>query len=159
MKIDFTKVIPISKMKGDSAQETEELKQYLKEAEEEINFYTWHDDIVESYFGMGVAGIFAIFLFKVATNREDVDEFSWVIVGDLPPIYITCECAPNPACALDGYIGAMEEWAEAAVANKSVGNLVPVNVDATPENGKLLQSRLKFLDENILVNYQADLKA
>lgn len=144
-------------MTGESAEERDSLRSYLQEAEDEINYYSWHDGIVNSYFGMGVGGIFAVFLFEILPNREEIDNFVWVIVGDLPSAYITCEEAPNPACALDGYIGAMEEWVEAAKSGKSVENLIPVNVHATPEYGEQLESRLKFLDEKILVNYKADL--
>ncbi len=144
-------------MSGESEEETESLNNYLREAEEEINFYTWHNGIANSYFGMGVGGIFAVFLFEVIPNREDIDKFVWVIVGDLTPAYITCEDAPNPACAFDGYIGAMEEWVEAAKFGKSVENLIPVNVPATPEYGAQLENRLRFLNERILINYKDDL--
>ena len=96
LNLDFSKVIPVSEMSGESEEETEDLRKYLREAEEEINFYTWHNGIVNSYFGMGVGGIFAVFLFEIIPNREDVDKFVWVIVGDLPSAYITCEEAPNP---------------------------------------------------------------
>jgi hypothetical protein len=157
MNLDFSKVVPTAEMGGGTDEETEELKAYLNEAESEINFYSWHDGIVRSYFGMGIGGIFAIFLFEILPNRKNVDNFVWVIVGDLPSAYITCETAPNPACALDCYICAMEEWVEAAKIGKSVENLIPVNVPATPENGLLLETRLKFLDEKILVNHKADL--
>ena len=157
MNIDFTKVVPVSEMQGQYQEEIESLRALLVEAEREINFYSWHDGIVKSFFGIGVGGIFGVFLFQILPNRDDVDDFVWVVVGDLPPAYITCEDAPNPACALDGYIGAMEEWVAAAKAGESVENLIPVNVPATPENGELLEARLRFLDERILVNYESDL--
>ena len=157
MNIDFSKVIPISKMVGETDDETEELKLYLCEAESEINYYSWHDGIISKYFGMGIGGVFAVFLFEIQPNQKEVDNYLWVIVGDLPPAYITCEEAPNPACALDGYIGAMEEWVDAAKTERSVENLIPVNVPATPENGVMLEKRLRFLDENILNKYKSDL--
>ncbi|MEO3683358.1 hypothetical protein ABHN84_13790 [Shewanella vesiculosa] len=159
MEIDFSKVIPVSDMKGQSDRETEELNAYLVEAIEEVDFYTWHDGILKSYFGLGIGGIYAVFLFEVAANREDVDNFIWVVVGDLLTAYITSECAPNPACALDGYIGAMEEWVEAALTGKSVKDLIPVNTLPTIANGKSLKTRLEFLDQNVLVNYQPDLES
>jgi len=139
MNLDFSKVVPIAEMGGESDEETEELKAYLLEAESEINFYSWHDGIVCSYFGMGVGGIFAIFLFEILPNRKSVDDYVWVIVGDLPPAYITCDNAPNPACALDCYICAMEDWVKAAKNGDSVENLIPVNIPASPENGALLE--------------------
>jgi len=90
-------------------------------------------------------------------TRPDVDEWVWVVVGDLPPTYLTCEDSPNPATALDAYIGAMSEWVEAAGSGKSVADLIPVNVPASPRNADLLGKRLAFLDSRILSRYQEDL--
>ena len=146
-------------MAGDSDEETALLNSHLEEAVEYLNFFSWHSGIKESYFGIGIGGIFSVFLFEITPNREDVDDYVWVIVGDIPPAYITCEDAPNPASALDGYIGAMSEWAEAALAGESVAELIPVNVPATPEAGENLKTRLEFLDSRVLAGYEDDLKA
>jgi hypothetical protein len=59
---------------------------------------------------------------------------------------------------LDGYIGAMSEWVDAASKGMSVAELIPVNVPATIENAELLRKRLDFLDQRVLVDYQEDLK-
>ena len=79
-------------------------------------------------------------------------------MGDLPPAYLTTEDCPNPAAALDGYIGAMMEWVHAAQNGESVADLIPVNVPATKENGDMLKTRLNFLDDRILKDYHNDLK-
>ena len=159
IEIDFNKVVPINMMFGESEEETKQLCEYLDEAKEYINYYSWHHGINNSYYGIGVGGIFAIFLFEIIPNREDIDNYVWVIVGDIPPAYITCEDAPNPACALDIYIGAMSESVQASIAGESVESLIPVNVPATPENGEMLKSRLEFLGEKVLSNYEKDLEA
>ena len=108
--IDFSKVTLSNQMFGESDEETKLLKEYFDEAAEYLNFYDWHSGIKESYFGMGIGGIFSVFLFEINPTREDVDDYVWVVVGDIPPAYITCENAPNPATAIDGYIGAMSGW-------------------------------------------------
>ena len=105
---------------------------------------------------MHFEGIIGIFLFQFVPNREDVDEWVWVIVGDLPPTYLTVDECPNPGAALDGYIGAMEEWVAAVEKGNSVAELIPVNVPATPENAIKLRSRLEFLDKKILSKYYED---
>ena len=156
--IDFSKLVPTSQMVGESDEETILLNSHLEEAVEYIEFYNWHSGINKSYFGMGVGGIFAVFLFEIIPNRKDIDDCVWVIVGDIPPAYITCEISPNPATALDSYIGAMSEWVEAALSGDSVAELIPVNVPATPEAGESLKTRLNFLDKNVLTRYEDDLK-
>ena len=115
-------------------------------------------EIKATYFGLSVSNILGIFLFEIVHSKKGGDDKVWVIVGDLPPAYITVEDdSPNPATALDSYIGAMERWIAAAKIGGNVEGLIPVNVPPTPENAKMLESRLQFLDREILSNYADDL--
>jgi len=52
---------------------------------------------------------------------------------------------------------AMQDWVEAAKAGRSVENLIPINVPPTPENAARIESRLRFLDKEILSKYADDL--
>src|SRR5882672_191257 len=143
VEVDISKVVPVALMKGDDAEETAGLRELLPEATNYLKSFGWLREIKAAYFGLGVAKIVGVFLFEIIPSREDVDDKVWVIVGDLPPAYITAEDAPNSAAALDAYIGAMQEWVEAAKAGRSVENLIPVNVPPTPENAARLESRLR----------------
>jgi hypothetical protein len=122
----------------------------LSDAKEYLLFYDWCREIHTAYTGIFLDGILSLFLFRIVPARTDVDEWIWVIAGDLPPAYLTCEECRTPAEALDGYIGAMTEWVTAASAGKSVAKLIPVNTPATPQNADTLKSRLEFLDTRIL---------
>jgi hypothetical protein len=66
--------------------------------------------------------------------------------------------SPNPACALDACIGAMNEWVAAASSESSVDQLIPVNVEPAKENAERLGLRLKFVDEKILSNFKKHLE-
>jgi hypothetical protein len=120
------------------------------EALQFITFHNWVGRIRSEYLGAAFEGMIYIFLFEIEPTRADVDEWLWVVVGDLPLAYITCEDAKNPFEALDGYVGAMEQWVDAARQGASVADLIPVNVPATPENAEALSRRLAFIDEHIL---------
>ena len=157
-RIDFSKVIPASRIRGEDEQETTELKEMLREASAYLESFRWCRAIKTAYIGIGIAGVVGVFLFRIEPAGPEVDEWVWVIVGDLPPAYITVEDAPNPACALDAYIGAMEEWVKAAKAGRAVVDLIPVSVPATRESAKQLESRLRFLDREILKPSQDDLR-
>jgi hypothetical protein len=146
--LDISKVTEWNDFIERQSEELNELNSLYQEA---INF-------LESYVGLIYTGIVAVFLFKIVPRSEDVDEWIWVVVGDLPPAYLTTGECPNPATALDGYIGAMLEWVDAAEKGESVANLIPVNVPATKENANMLKTRLDFLDAKILFEYQEDLK-
>jgi hypothetical protein len=144
---DIDSVTPISNLDRSLPSD---LGKALREAREFVQFYNWVTSIKAEYLGAEFEGILYIFLFEIDPARTDVDQWIWVIVGDVPPAYITCEDAKNPYEALDGYVGAMEDWVSAAQSGRSVANLIPVNVPATPENATMLDRRLKFIDEEIL---------
>jgi len=155
--VDYSKVVPLIDMKGDDDDDTAILNEMANEAHNYLVGHAWCANITESYFGFGVGGLVAVFLFRIVPVEDRIDDEIWVIVGDIPPLYISTDNAPNPACALDGYMGAMEEWAEAVLLGRSTDNLPPMSADATPENGKELKKRLEFIDKNILIHYQNDL--
>lgn len=157
--VDFQKVVEWKKYFQAQVEGKEEMETMRQEAKDFLEFYDWCGDILETYIGMLYLGVVGVFLFKIASTRKDVDEWIWVIVGDLPPAYLTVDECPNPATALDGYVGAMLEWVEVARNGNSVADLIPVNVPATKENADILKTRLNFLDENILSEYKEDLKA
>jgi hypothetical protein len=127
-----------------------ELDSARVEAREYLEFFDWVLSIKGEYLGYGAEGIIYIFLFEIEPGRPDIPGWIWVIVGDVPPTYIPADDTRTPFEALDGYIGALEDWVDAARQGKSVAELIPVNVDATPANAEMLAGRLKFLDERIL---------
>ena len=153
---DLGKVVPWSIYEASQNEDKEDIVSMHKEAREFLEFYNWCLEITEEYVGILYPGIVGVFLFRIKPISKQVDEWIWVVVGDLPPAYLTCEICPNPVAALNGYIGALLEWVDAAENGKSVANLIPVNVPATKDNAKKLKSRLDYLDKNILINYQDD---
>lgn len=156
---DLTKVVEWSTYLATQQDDVAEMNAMYQEAREFLEFYDWCSDIKESFIGMLYPGILAVFLFRIVPVGQNIDEWVWVIVGDLPPAYLTVDECPNPATALDGYVGAMLEWVEAAQKGRSVAELIPVNVAATKENANTLKTRLDFLDDKILSEYQDDLKS
>ena len=153
------KLTPSSEISGEDDSETADLREMLREATEFMLSFRWCTMIRESYLGMGIGGVVGVFLLKIVPAKADVDEWLWVIVGDLPPAYIVTDNAPNAACALAAYIQEMRRWADAAKNGKTVTDLIPLNVPATPENAKELAGRLDFLKTEVLSQYLDDLRS
>ncbi len=114
----------------------------FQEAKEFLSSSTWCERIEESFFGFGYAGIVAVFLFRIVPARPGVDDWLWVVVGDLPPAYLVTEGNLTPDLAIDGYICEMSKWVQAAKEGRPVDHLIPVNVPATQENAEALEGRL-----------------
>lgn len=123
-----------------------------------IRSFSWCDAVLEFYEGISDPDILGVFLLRIRPARPGVDEWHWIIVGDLPPAYLVTDGAPNPACALDGYIFLMRKWVNAAERGEPVDELIPVNVPPTPKYAKMLDGRLRVLAEFLQENFRDDLK-
>jgi hypothetical protein len=157
--IDFSKVVSATQMAGDTENDTELLKEMLREAEAYLSAFDWCETIRESYFGLGVGSIVAVFLFRIIPRSEGVDEWLWVVVGDLPPAYLVTDDNPTPVSALEAYIEEMNAWVVAVNDGRSVGQQIPLDVSPTRENSEQLKRRLTFLTTKVIPNYnkQSDL--
>jgi len=156
--VDFSKVIPVSKMTGVDEEDCSLLVSMLEEARLYLSKHNWCGQVLEEYFGFGVGGLAAVFLFRIRPSKPSADPLVWVVVGDIPPLYISTDDAPNPACAMDAYLGAITHWAKAAIAGGAMKGMPPINAVPTRENGQQLMKRVEFIDREILKPHAADLE-
>jgi hypothetical protein len=94
--IPATGIVPLKQMAGDDEEDTALLCEMAENAETFLKSFSWCLAIRESFFGAGVGKIIAVFLFRISPARPDIDEWLWVIVGDLPPAYLVTECSKDP---------------------------------------------------------------
>jgi hypothetical protein len=148
--IDLSSIIPISEMSGDCEEDTSLLNGMALEAQAFIKRFHWCLDIKDVYFGFGVGGVVGVFLIQITPANIEIDEYIWVIVGDLPPAYIVTDDSRNPSEALESYIFEMRQWVNAVEQGNSVEELIPVNAPANLETVNMLKSRLGSLEIEIL---------
>ena len=123
----------------------EEAKQYLLS-------FNWCKAIQKGWFGWGVGGIVAVFLFEIDPENAAVDKVLWVIVGDLPPAYLVVNEISTPLDALKAYLALMQLWIATVRQGKSTEECIPVNSAPTPESADALEARLNFLEHEFLTN-------
>ena len=138
-------LVPADNLKGDSEEDTVLLKSMAQEARDFLTGFRWCNCVRNLYFGVGIGGVIGTFLARISPTEPDVDEWLWVVVGDIPPACLVTEAIPSPIDALNGYIAEMERWVNATRRGESIGELIPVNVPPTEENATALQSRLDFI--------------
>jgi hypothetical protein len=148
-------VVPIAEMFGDDEEDIKLLRVMASEAQDYIQSFSWCKSIREAYFGDGCGGIIAIYLFRIEPSRTGVDEWLWVVVGDVPRAYLVIDQCKTPSQALEGYIEEMSKWVKLAKQGQSSNKVIPVNVPATPENAEALEGRLKFLREVMVPSFQS----
>jgi len=151
--VPVTGVIPLDRMAGDSKEDTLLLREMANEAEQFLASFQWCESIKESFFGAGIGGIAAVFLFHIIPAKPHVDEWLWVVVGDIPPAYLVIETNTTPAEALEAYIEEMRRWVDLAYRGQTSADVIPVNVPATPEWANNLSERLKMLESVVLPQF------
>lgn len=146
-------VVPISRMSGEDAAETELLRRMEQEARRFISQFEWCDGMNEFYFGGGIGGIFAVFLADIKPAQPAVDRYLWIVVGDIPSAYLVTDDCPDPREALEGYIWEMRKCVVLARQGLTSEDVIPVNVPATPEWAKQLEGRLDWLEQKIIPSW------
>jgi hypothetical protein len=143
-------VVPVEQMFGDDAEDTLRLEADLLTARRYLLHQKWCFGIRSMYFGAGLGSIVAVFLAELDQPANGVDEWLWVIVGDLPPAYMVLDVCPTPIAALEAYIELMRPWVDLAHEGKQSDAVFPVNLLATPENAEKLGKRLDALTMTVI---------
>jgi hypothetical protein len=158
---DFAKVTPAADYAGEDETDRALIEEMLETARGFLEGFRWCRRVRETFVGQAIGRVVGVFLFRIDPAREDVDEWLWVIVGDLPPAYLVTDEASTPVAALKTYIELVEEWVEAVEQGTPVDDLIPVAtaggrelVDVTPETARMLKSRLDFLKESIVPEFE-----
>ena len=140
--------VPVRSMRGDDGQDPALLRGMLSAAETYLRSFSWCGHVLSSFFGGGVGGVFAVFLFKIQPARPMVGSWIWVVVGDIPSACLPLEGCKSPADVFERYIWGIEKWIELAREGR-VGTaddgVPPINVPATPEWADKLERSLDLL--------------
>jgi hypothetical protein len=143
-------VIPLDKMFGEDDEDAKLLRVMASGAKSFLLSFPWCDRISEAYYGDGYGGIVAIFLFNIYSTRTDVDEWLWVVFGDVPPAYLVVDSSRTPSQALERYLEEISAWVKLAKKGRSSKYVIPAYVQATPENAADVEQRMQFLQDIIL---------
>ena len=142
-------VVSLEQMAGDDELDTSLLREMAQEAKDYLRSFSWCSGIEYGYWGGGVGNVFAIFLFKIIPANRDVDQWLWVVTGDVPHLHLVLDESKSPAEAFEAYSQVMEKWIELAREGKSSSELPPTGVPPTPEWAEELARRLKFLKTEV----------
>lgn len=143
-------VVPIAEMRGENDDETQRLREMETKARGFLSNFDWCGEIRQFYFGDGIGEVVAIFLAQIIPTRPSVDEYIWIVVGDIPSAYLVTDDCPSPKEALQGYIWEMRKWVALAKHGRTSRDVIPVDVPATPEWAETLEGRLNALEQRII---------
>jgi len=141
-------------LRGDDAEDRELLLGMAVDAREYLDGHTWCERVDELRFGDGVGGIVAAFLARIVPARAGVDDWLWVVVGDIPPMYLVTDEIETPNQALEAYIEWRREWVTAVREERPLDGLPPANAPPTRANADALASRLDYIENEIIAEWE-----
>ena len=106
--------------------------------------------ITSVHLAWAIAGVVGVFQLRLVPTRKDIDDTLWVIVGDLPPVYLVCDESPSWREALENYVYEMRKWVSAVRKGDALTDIIPVNVEPTLSWADQLDGRLSFISDRIL---------
>ena len=139
-----------------SLTEIEELKCILKLSEEAqlyLEGFDWCKSIKNSWLDkdFSIYDNICVFLFEIEPRNDTIDDFIWVIAGDLPSVYLDKSVETGKE-ALEVYCDLMEDWIDNVMNGKSLSESYPVPVEHTKKNAELLITRISFIRQELLMN-------
>jgi hypothetical protein len=136
-------------IRGDDDEDTALLQRMRADALAYIGSFAWCRSVIEMRMGYGIGKIVALFLIKI-DSAPRVDEWLWVVVGDLPSAYFVLDNAPDPAAALKVYCNLMTDWITAVRTGSPLDHVFPVQAPADDNHAAQLDSRVRFLRNSVL---------
>jgi hypothetical protein len=150
-KLSVKGIVPLEQMRGDDEIDDALLREMSERSSAYLLSFKWCAAVTESYFGGGIGGIVAVFLHKISPTQPDVDEYLWVVVGDVPSAYFVVDDLKSPREVLESFIWHRLQWVRSARRGKEPADTVmPVPVPATPQNASELHTRLKTIKREFL---------
>jgi hypothetical protein len=149
IKVPLDEIVPIREISGDDEEDTALLRQMAEVARRYIQSFDWCAVVLEGYFGGGAGGIFAIFLFHIVPTKSESDEWMWIVVGDLPSIYLHLVDAPRPKDVFEMYVDGLTKWVTHVRSEESEvpDDVPPIDVPPTPQWADDIERRAKSLKE------------
>jgi hypothetical protein len=148
--IDWSGLVTAADLAGEDAEDTALLRSHLDEARAMLSHQGWCRRIVREFYGGGVGGIVAVFLFEIVPAEKDVARLQWVVVGDLPTACLATDGVPTAQQALSLYCRLMGEWVDAVRAGRLSDEHYPVAAPPTEDNAGALESRIEFLRSQVV---------
>ncbi len=121
-------------------------------AEEYLGAFRWCRSLESCHIYVNLGSKLCVFLFRIVNSQSPADDRLWVIVGDLPAMYLDGHDIRSTKAVLLAYVDWAEDWVTHVLANKSLERCYPFHTDATPEVAVMLAQRATFIRTMIVGN-------
>lgn len=149
--VDTRNLIPIAELASASIEHVHEVIELSERAKEYLRSMPWCGKIVNGWLGEAWGYIVGVFYFQLVPSRSGAPQFVWIVVGDVPPAYISDEYASNSIEVIEGYAAEMQGWVDRVLEGRSIDStVIPVNVPPEKQWAERLGARLNLIRRDIL---------
>jgi hypothetical protein len=134
-------------------EETKAILTLYEKAKEYLESFSWCKSILNCWFDKDfcIYDKIGVFLFEINPINEEVDDYIWIIVGDLPSVYLD-KSVLTPNDALITYCDLMEDWTNCILNDSDISECYPVLAEPTKKYADLLNKRIEFIRREIILN-------
>jgi len=117
-----------------------------------IESFKWCGNVKNSSLYLNLGSVICIFLFEIDNLASKDDNFLWIVVGDLPSMYLDVYGSKTTVEVLERYSGLARDWISNVESNLSVEDCYPFEVGPTKEMAQMLKKRIRQIEESIMPN-------
>ncbi len=125
------------------------------EAHAFLRSHQWCRGIRRDLVGYAVGGVIGVILMQLEPSPPAA-EWLWVVVGDVPSVYMVIDELGDPCSALEAYCELMEEWIHAVRTGGDLSTVFPVAAAPTREHADMLERRLAMIREDLVPDCRCD---
>jgi len=114
--------------------------------------FRWCAKIRDSFIYTNLGDVFCIFLFEIDNTASADDSFLWVIVGDIPSMYLDIHGPKSTNAVVRRYIDLAEDWIATVKNGLPVDNCFPFNAEPDLELAELLEKKILFMKATLIEN-------
>lgn len=136
-------------------EETEFYEEVVGLQQEAVNYlsqFKWCEQILDSYLYLNLGSVLCVFVFHIENNASEDDSLLWVVVGDLPPMYLDIHGAKTVKEVLEDYVYLAKEWVSKVKANESIEDCYPFDAKPTVEMADLFYKKVSFMRDTLIDN-------
>jgi hypothetical protein len=133
-------------------EESVEMPLLYGEAKAFLHSHNWCKKVIKVWYeeDLSILDKLGVFLFEIEPINDEVDSYIWVIVGDLPAVYLDASVQTGKE-ALKTYCDLMEEWADNVLQCTPLEESYPVEAKPNRENAEHLKKRTAFIRRELLI--------
>ncbi len=130
----------------------EEVLTLHKKAENYLLGFYWCQEIKNCFLYTNIGRVFSIYIFEIVNTASVEDDFLWIIVGDIPSMYLNVFVDDTTIKVIENYIDLAQDWINQIKNGHSVAECYPFNAQPTIELAELLQKKISFMRDSVIQN-------